>query len=495
MAGAGVYDETNKQTYTYTFVGTQNALAAELVALRQAVTLAGKTKEKTRIYTDSLTSLFLIRKWIHAPNKLKYHRYKNTIKSIIDIANESGNEMTFAKVKAHTGVPGNEVADKCAKFAATPAEERKTTYIDGVIDELECEHLEDTEEKYPGGWIMKHQGKTIRTRKQLDDICEERHIHDIMTGDAAKTAKIRKMTYEICKQSTHTDQTKWIETRGATAIWESGITDGNKTIYYKHMWDKVWTPNSPGHPEYIKGVQQPCKVCNSGIINGAHIRGGCKHDAIKAGYTHRHNEIVAQIVTYLRRGEEGNRYVRTDAGKKSDIRSTSNETIDPKLLEQTGRENEEERIDEINENVREEGHPATRGKGNRKPDIVIINNLERNEEVKEGTSYDITIIEIKVIADESKAEEKKRNTDEYYKELVTKPEQKGHKVKYITLVIGSRIAVSERILTELKGILKTTTEQTKRLEKKMQQTIVTHLNKVHATYRELENSAKKPAEP
>ena len=145
--------------------------------------------------------------------------------------------------------------------------------------------------------------------------------------------------------------------------------------------------------------------------------------------------------------------------------------------------------------MREEGHPASRGKGNRKPDIVIINNLERNEEVKEGTSYDITIIEIKVIADESKAEEKKRNTDEYYKELVTKLEQKGHKVKYITLVIGSRIAVSERILTELKGILKTTTEQTKRLEKKMQQTIVTHLNKVHATYRELENSAKKPAEP
>ena len=78
MAGAGVYDETNKQTYTYTFVGTQNALAAELVALRQAVTLGGKTKEKTRIYTDSLTSLFLIRKWIHAPNKLKLNGMSGT---------------------------------------------------------------------------------------------------------------------------------------------------------------------------------------------------------------------------------------------------------------------------------------------------------------------------------------------------------------------------------------------------------------------------------
>ncbi len=71
------------------------------------------------IATDSENSMGQIRKQIRYPELHTYHIYHNLLEIIIiAIRNTATLSIKFLKVKAHTGIIGNERADQIAKHVA-----------------------------------------------------------------------------------------------------------------------------------------------------------------------------------------------------------------------------------------------------------------------------------------------------------------------------------------------------------------------------------------
>jgi len=86
---------------------------AELIGI-YATLLGGHTQ----IATDSACSLSQIQKQLLHPELQRRHKHRTFIAAIIDRIQTSLEQVSLFKVKAHTGVIGNECADALAKHAA-----------------------------------------------------------------------------------------------------------------------------------------------------------------------------------------------------------------------------------------------------------------------------------------------------------------------------------------------------------------------------------------
>ncbi len=79
------------------------------------------------IATDSENSMRQIRKQIRYPELHAYHIHHNLLETIIKaICNTATPSIKFLKVKAHTGIIGNERADQIAKHVAKHSEAADT---------------------------------------------------------------------------------------------------------------------------------------------------------------------------------------------------------------------------------------------------------------------------------------------------------------------------------------------------------------------------------
>ncbi len=128
-SGLAIYDEKNKPTLLYgefTANGTNNS--AELNALYKALLLALESNSsKVTIYCDSKYSIDCITKWAYGWKSKGWSKRGGEIKNleIIKLSHnlyeEIKNRVTIKHVKGHSGVEGNELADRMAVFAISKA--------------------------------------------------------------------------------------------------------------------------------------------------------------------------------------------------------------------------------------------------------------------------------------------------------------------------------------------------------------------------------------
>ncbi|KAJ9514694.1 hypothetical protein QJQ45_028426 [Haematococcus lacustris] len=113
--GAGVYiPETNVLiTVTLDDPESNTINKAELTAIHAALTAGAK-----RIATDSLCSIYQIRRALANPMSLITHRHNDILTAIATLIIDSPVTIHFYKVRAHSGIIGNEGADALAKHAA-----------------------------------------------------------------------------------------------------------------------------------------------------------------------------------------------------------------------------------------------------------------------------------------------------------------------------------------------------------------------------------------
>ncbi|GBN17351.1 Putative protein in type-1 retrotransposable element R1DM [Araneus ventricosus] len=106
-------DEINIQNYLFKLNTFNSVFQAELAAIEFAVNWAVKEKVKVNIHSDSLSSISAI----NSANTRS--EFFNKVKSNIFRAK---NMVGLSWVKAHVGIPGNELADQQAKLAITSGE-------------------------------------------------------------------------------------------------------------------------------------------------------------------------------------------------------------------------------------------------------------------------------------------------------------------------------------------------------------------------------------
>ena len=119
--------------------GTNNT--AELNALYKALVLASESVEST-IYSDSKYSIDCISTWAYGWKKNGWRKKGGEIKNLetIKLAHELyeriKNKVTLKHVKGHSGVEGNELADRMAVYAIVSKSREYQTYDYKRIDDV-----------------------------------------------------------------------------------------------------------------------------------------------------------------------------------------------------------------------------------------------------------------------------------------------------------------------------------------------------------------------
>ncbi|KAK3235090.1 hypothetical protein CYMTET_54681 [Cymbomonas tetramitiformis] len=101
----------------------QEVNRAELLAIQKAVTLPPPPSDKgLTICTDSANSIRQLENMRTKPHSMEHHRQRDLLYAIlvnIEALVAAGHTVSLLKVKAHTGIVGNEKADEAAKQACT----------------------------------------------------------------------------------------------------------------------------------------------------------------------------------------------------------------------------------------------------------------------------------------------------------------------------------------------------------------------------------------
>ncbi|KAJ9517107.1 hypothetical protein QJQ45_002621 [Haematococcus lacustris] len=121
--GAGVYIPESNALLTIAMNDPENNTInkAELTAIHAALKAGAR-----RIATDSLCSLYQIRRALANPMSLINHRHNDILTDIATLIIASPVMTQFYKVRAHSGIIGNEGADALAKHAALHPEQANT---------------------------------------------------------------------------------------------------------------------------------------------------------------------------------------------------------------------------------------------------------------------------------------------------------------------------------------------------------------------------------
>ncbi|KAJ9511604.1 hypothetical protein QJQ45_007365 [Haematococcus lacustris] len=119
--GAGVYTPVNDERLTIALPDHSTINRAELAAIHAAIKSGA-----THIATDSLCSIYQIRRALANPMSLRTHPHRDILADIATLIMNSRDTIHLRKVRAHSGIIGNEAADTLAKHAAMYPEQAHT---------------------------------------------------------------------------------------------------------------------------------------------------------------------------------------------------------------------------------------------------------------------------------------------------------------------------------------------------------------------------------
>ncbi|KAJ9524925.1 hypothetical protein QJQ45_005900 [Haematococcus lacustris] len=389
--GAGVYiPETNVLITVALDDPESNTInKAELTAIHAALTAGAK-----RIATDSLCSIYQIRRALANPMSLITHRHNDILTAIATLIIDSPVTIQFYKVRAHSGIIGNEGADALAKHAALHPELANTpAYHPTTRKETNTWLSNEADGEIPAPLPDCRQSvRAHMHRKHKLGLANQDSIYYLMSQEITKVAAPgageRVMT--DAHISTHAQRTALLYRTG-------GLYNQKLALRWKRATD------------------DRCPLCGE-ADSATHLLSGCSETLPLV--QERHNGAGRLIVKAISKGTLGG-YIRfADTGS----------------WEKGAKENLDLPNDTLHTTLRALGLKTAATKNTTRPDILMV-----TPQAKAGKSGKVTkrvtIIEIKYCSDSRWTDQLDRALNQHTN-LAQTLRKEGHMVEIRPILLG-----------------------------------------------------------
>jgi ribonuclease HI len=295
-AGYGVYQPHTNYKYSARLPGRQNVLLAELAAILHALTQAKESSQPNFILTDSLTALYLIRKYKHHPSALRNHPDKKLLQAIIQEAKLQKSHTTLQKVRAHIEIKGNEKVDILAK--------------DGT-DQPEITNAEEIYDAHNTPFWLFHSTEINPLRQPI------RHLKAFLKEQNKNTSTIISNT--ATKNLLEWTNNPHIDHKLSNGFWTHPTTTDaqiSQTLKFRHG---QYVGNLRKTIIWPERFQNPlCTMCNLRELDTCHhLLGRCTHPIIHGIRITRHNKVVWKLHTLFLKHRHSRYYMLMNAGKNN----------------------------------------------------------------------------------------------------------------------------------------------------------------------------------
>jgi ribonuclease HI len=302
--GAAFYYTEDRKTYTVNpqgFKETNTITRAEAAGIEAALSHATNHSGDITIFCDSLTVIYNILKALYYPDSLteiKHAPLLLAIRSRILQRARNHTNIAIIKVKSHTGIHGNDLADLGANVARSLP--TKCDYSCDVQPEhfihlpgWPCLPMDQDDAEEP--WFAPDLNASLK--KHMFDNC--RHITD---GSRASTS----LTYAKIQHLVDKSLPIYF-----TALWTMGLPFSQTRNILKTLTNTLWTAkkaqqmNKPYKSAAGVITNGHCPLCSHPNDTPGHILGGCDHPTFKGCYIARHNQATCTLNTAIDTGRLG----------------------------------------------------------------------------------------------------------------------------------------------------------------------------------------------
>jgi ribonuclease HI len=324
LVGAAVWRTCDGQHFLIRPNGkgvTNTINRAELSAIYHVLADLASPTEPVLIFTDSQVSIQLINRTLRRPDK-ETGVHKDLLMRIAELILQrarNGHRVSILKVKAHTGITGNEAADQAAKTAAQHPER-------ATLQTPACH-------PFAGRWWPVHTPRsdglrpptaTAQTAQPAD--VQSRAISNLgksLKQAAKKSTKLggsNKNSYYVqATQPLYTDP-EGAHPEASNAFWGSNkCTHPAKSLTIKARGGVLYT----GARAKMLGLAttDSCPLCGDRDSIG-HMLGRCAHHSMQPLYISRHDDAVIKIYKALQKGDDGGFFTIIDAGTMKEVLHT-----------------------------------------------------------------------------------------------------------------------------------------------------------------------------
>ena len=312
VTGAGVYREEPSIELTVDTMagGCINTITrAELCAILVAVQVGDQPIET--IATDSLASIHIISKHLDNPISHRYYKHRELLDEIVtallDRA-QNGHQTNFVKVKSHTGIVGNDHADRLANEACE--KEGCGTSVQAGIDPyrtlfcwLQTSKVIPGQEE-PVDWLLSNLCDDIKS------VAGDLHNKGFSNQDTIYNKSWSSAQKDILQGHSNKFWAKPGDIKTKMII---------NTLKYRYgqLWNKkkAYLQHSryPNPKTSKPATNMQCPLCTE-PDSGGHMLGGCLHPEMKKAYISRHDTALRTVLKAINVGDHGSYYMIADIG-------------------------------------------------------------------------------------------------------------------------------------------------------------------------------------
>jgi hypothetical protein len=359
--------------------------------------------------------MYQIKAMLSKPSQMRYSKhYDQLMRITTELCKrvQAGSTTWIAKVPAHQGVHGNEMADKGAKCAAMQPDDNK--WVDPSNNNPRASYYwiglrQPTQSQSNGD-----DGTFVTTAYNL-----VKNIKDAISARAAVGFAKVGVYAQGWMQAYPT-----LDEHYSTLVMASKrATFSNRMTIFRGWWGLLWNKKRANmmRVPYLKGPtttpamppNDTCPLCPK-PDSSSHILGGCLHPDMKKQYILRHDEAVRMVCEAILQGSLGGCYTIMDAGRRVDLpHGVADKRMAEWLLP---------------------GIPEAQRRTMR-PDILLIPNVtEANypTSIEDRSNYTVHIIEVGYCAD-TQHNLKQHEKAQQHQQLADMLIEAGWKVQYTTL--------------------------------------------------------------